>query len=128
MAVEQAGPLSTSEDILLQEGLERFDAGRFWHAHESWEDLWNELKARMAPQREVLLIQGLIQTAALLLHHEQQKVRGVSNQWAKLEPKLKGWTVAWGLNISLHLEVISHYAKDVGTWELKATDHQIPRA
>ena len=32
---------------------------------------------------EILAIQGLIQTAALLLHHERRNLRGVLNQWKK---------------------------------------------
>ena len=43
-----AGPLSENETALLEEGLHRFDTGQFWHAHESWEDLWNSLKRRNA--------------------------------------------------------------------------------
>lgn len=128
MTLQEAGELTTEEEVLLGEGLARFDAGRYWHAHESWEDLWNALKRRSAPSEEVLLVQGLIQTAALLLHYENRKERGVTNQWLKLEPKLAGWTVAWGLNIELHCSVIREFANDVGSWTKNPTSHQIPRA
>ena len=128
MTLQEAGELTTEEEVLLGEGLARFDAGRYWHAHESWEDLWNALKRRSAPSEEVLLVQGLIQTAALLLHYENRKERGVTNQWLKLEPKLAGWTVAWGLDIELHCSVIGEFANDVGSWTKNPTSHQIPRA
>ncbi|MDB2569303.1 DUF309 domain-containing protein [Candidatus Poseidonia alphae] len=128
MTLQEAGELTTEEEVLLGEGLARFDTGRYWHAHESWEDLWNALKRRSAPSEEVLLVQGLIQTAALLLHYENRKERGVTNQWLKLEPKLAGWTVAWGLDIELHCSVIREFANDVGYWTKNPTSHQIPRA
>lgn len=124
----EAQSLQPDEGKLLEEGLNRFDRGAFWHAHESWEDLWNALKARQAPIEEVLLVQGLIQTAALLLHHERQNAVGVSKQWGKLQPKLAGWTTAWGLDIHQHLHAIEAYAGDGGTWNLVAAHHRLPRA
>ena len=128
MALHHAGDLTSAEEVLLAEGLERFDTGKYWHAHESWEDLWNALKRRNAPLEEILLVQGLIQTAALLLHYENRKERGVTNQWLKLEPKLAGWSVAWGLDIAAHCSVIQEFALDVGAWTKIPTLHQIPRA
>ena len=123
-----AGPLGSEETALLEEGLRLFDNAQFWHAHESWETLWNLLKRREAPIEEVLLVQGLIQTAALLLHHQRRNVAGVTKQWDKLRPKLEGWTVAWGLDIETHLEAIGRYVADNEVWTLVASDHQLPRA
>jgi len=62
----EALPLTEAEETLLLEGIQEFDSARYWHAHESWEDMWNSLKRREAPLPEILGIQGLIQTAALL--------------------------------------------------------------
>lgn len=123
-----AGPLDEDETQFLHEGLHRFDTGQFWHAHESWEDLWNALKRREAPDGEILLVQGLIQTAAMLLHHQRKNAIGVRKQWVKLQPKLNGWSTAWGLDISAHLEVIETYAADADAWQQIASEHQMPRA
>lgn len=123
-----AGPLASEETALLEEGLALFDNAQFWHAHESWETLWNLLKQRHAPPEEVLLVQGLIQTAALLLHHQRRNVAGITKQWEKLRPKLEGWTEAWGLDIETHLTVIGRYVADNEVWALLASDHQLPRA
>ena len=123
-----AGPLIPEERALLEAGAALFDEAKFWHAHEAWEDLWNNLKRRAASEHEILLVQGLIQTAALLLHHQRRNVGGVEKQWAKLQPKLQGWTVAWGFDIATHLAVIQTYAEDNTTWNLTASDHQLPRA
>ena len=128
MPSHSAQPLSSEETALLEEGAGLFDAGKFWHAHESWEDLWNDLKRRAAPIEEILLVQGLIQTAALLLHYERHNEVGVRKQWAKLTPKLSGWTLAWGIDIARHVEVVEGYALDAGVWTLIANEHRLPRA
>jgi predicted metal-dependent hydrolase len=56
------GELPTFE-FHFTEGIEHFNAGRFWEAHESWEVLW------LASTSEVRqFLQGLIQLAAAYLH------------------------------------------------------------
>ena len=79
--------LSEQQVVWLNVGVEHFNAGRFWHAHEDWEDLWKSLKG-VAEQKLVDGVQGLIQIAAMLLNHEREKVRGVTNLWAKASAKL----------------------------------------
>ena len=79
--------LSQQQVVWLNAGVEHFNAGRFWHAHEDWEYLWKSLKG-VAEQKLVDGVQGLIQIAAMLLNHERQKVRGVTNLWAKASSKL----------------------------------------
>jgi len=129
MSRQHAMPLATEqEEQWFQDGWDCFDSGRFWHAHEAWEDLWNALKRRSAPLHEVRLVQGLIQTAALLYHHERKNTNGVLKQWIKLEPKLSGWVTAWGIDVRTHLEAISHYHGDVNKWLLVAGDAQLPKA
>ena len=79
--------LSEQQVVWLNAGVEHFNAGRFWHAHEDWEDLWKSLKG-VAEQKLVDGVQGLILIAAMLLNHEREKVRGVTNLWAKASAKL----------------------------------------
>ncbi len=43
-----------------------WNAGRFWHAHEDWEDLWNE-----AYDDHKRWLQGLIQYAAAFFHFDR---------------------------------------------------------
>lgn len=124
----EALPLTEAEDALLQEGIQEFDSTRYWHAHESWEDLWNSLKRRDAPRPEILGIQGLIQTAALLYNHQRQKRRGVLNQWEKLLPKLDVWTHIWGIDVVTHLKQIRRFVEDVDTWNETYEDVRIPIA
>ena len=112
----EASPLTETEDALLKEGIQDFDSTRYWHAHESWEDLWNSLKRREAPRSEILGIQGLIQTAALLYNHQREKKRGVLNQWEKLVPKLNVWIQLWDIDIVTHLKQIQRFVDDVDFW------------
>lgn len=112
-------PLVGSEELrLFRAGINKFDAQKFWHAHEDWEDLWNLLKKRNADPAEILLIQGLIQTAALLVNHRKRKSRGVANQWLKLVPKLSPYDSAWGIDIKSHLKNIEQYSSDIDVWGL----------
>ena len=124
----EALPLTEAEDALLQEGIQEFDSTRYWHAHESWEDLWNSLKRRDAPRPEILGIQGLIQTAALLYNHQREKRRGVLNQWEKILPKLDVWTHIWGIDVVTHLKQIRRFVEDVDTWNETYEDVRIPIA
>ena len=78
--------------------------------------MWNSLKRREAPLSEILGIQGLIQTAALLYNHQREKRRGVLNQWEKLLPKLDVWTRLWGVDVVAHLNQIRRFVDDVDTW------------
>ena len=110
-----AQPLSVEEQNFFEQGRHLFNQGKYWHAHESWEDLWNMLKNRQASKEEILLIQGLIQTAALLFHYEKGNLIGVQKQWEKLEPKLSGWTEAWGIDINKHLHTIKTFGQHNGT-------------
>ena len=122
----EASTLTEDEDALLKEGIQEFDSTRYWHAHESWEDLWNSLKRREAPRSEILGIQGLIQTAALLYNHQREKKRGVLNQWEKLVPKLNVWRQLWGIDIVAHLIQIQRFVDDVGRWNETYEGVRIP--
>jgi hypothetical protein len=124
----EALPLTEAENTLLQEGILEFNSTRFWHAHESWEDLWNSLKRREAPRPEILGVQGLIQTAALLYNHQREKRRGVLNQWEKLLPKLDVWTHIWDIDVIAHLRQIQRFVEDVDTWNETYDDVRIPVA
>jgi hypothetical protein len=65
-AVDGIDPTKLTELALTDEdredfkrGIRLFNEGRFWHAHEAWEQVW-----RRHPEDGRLFIQGLIQMAA----------------------------------------------------------------
>ena len=109
----------------LDAGIEHFNGGRFWHAHEDWETLWISLKG-VANQELIDGVQGIIQIAAMLLNYQRKKARGVTSLWAKSSAKLT--PVIHGL---FDLDIANLYADsepfhlDVESFSLDATDVKI---
>jgi hypothetical protein len=77
-----------SEVDLLARGVELFNGGSYWEAHEAWEEEWTP--DRHGPDRGFL--KGLIQVAAGCLHVTRRNRRGTVNKWrsglAYLQPYL----------------------------------------
>ena len=109
---EAPAALQGDEPTHFEMGRQEFNAGRWWEAHEAWEDAWVSMKAREAAPRDILLLQGLIQCAALLYNHRRGTTRGVRNQWTKLQPKLSGFVDAWGVNVPALLSMMEPFAED----------------
>ncbi len=61
----------------LQHGIDLFNSGRFWDAHEAWEEVW--MPDRKAP--DAGFYKGLIQIAAGCLHYGRHNRRGAVNKW-----------------------------------------------
>jgi predicted metal-dependent hydrolase len=61
----------------LQRGIDLFDRGRYWDAHEAWEHEW--IPERKGP--DAGFYKGLIQIAAGCLHYERGNRRGAINKW-----------------------------------------------
>jgi len=62
---------------LLADGVELFNHGRYWEAHEVWEREWT-------PDRKGAdsgFYKGLIQVAAGCLHYARHNRRGAINKW-----------------------------------------------
>jgi predicted metal-dependent hydrolase len=91
----------------FQEGIELFNSGRFFDAHEAWEEIW---RSTTPEPRD--LFQGLIQVAAALhqfldLHRNEAPRRTL----AKARRRLDAYTpAALGIDIRDLLE-------QVGRWE-----------
>ena len=119
--------LTTQQETWLEAGMVNFNTGRFWHAHEDWEDLWKSLKG-VASQEIVDGVQGLIQLAAMLLNHERCKGRGVNNLWtkssAKLRPVMDGLL---GIDVSGLYSQCEPFHQDVETFALEPRDVRIER-
>ncbi len=62
---------------LLGEGIELFNSGRYWEAHEAWEREW--MPDRKGP--DAGFYKGLIQVAAGCLHYGRRNRRGAVNKW-----------------------------------------------
>jgi predicted metal-dependent hydrolase len=62
---------------LLAEGIDLFNRGEYWEAHEVWERDW--LPDRKGPDSG--FYKGLIQVAAGCLHYTRHNRRGAVNKW-----------------------------------------------
>jgi predicted metal-dependent hydrolase len=61
----------------LERGIELFNRGLYWEAHEAWEEAWTP--DRYGPDRG--FYKGLIQVAAGCLHYARRNRRGTINKW-----------------------------------------------
>ena len=117
--------LTKQQSDWLDIGIEHFNEGRFWHAHEDWEALWISLKGN-ASKELIDGVQGIIQIAAMLLNHQRKKARGVVSLWAKSSAKLT--PVIDGL---FDLDIASLYAEcepfhlDIDSFSLNAVSVKI---
>jgi hypothetical protein len=69
-----------------QRAIALFNAGRFWDAHEELETIWRSV----ANEGEAVVIQGLIQAAAALLHQERGNTHGARVVGGAALEKLSG--------------------------------------
>ncbi len=67
-------------------GLELFNRGEFFEAHEVLEDVW-----RAAPAGEKKFLQGLIQVAVGLHHHSRGNLAGARSLLARAHRNLSGY-------------------------------------
>ena len=74
----------------LEQGIDLFNTGRYWDAHEAWEHVW--MPDRKGP--DAGFYKGLIQIAAGCLHYTRHNRRGAANKWRSgadyLRPYLPG--------------------------------------
>jgi predicted metal-dependent hydrolase len=61
----------------LEHGIELFNSGLYWEAHEAWEGDW--VPIRKGPESG--FYKGLIQVAAGCLHYTRRNRRGAVNKW-----------------------------------------------
>jgi uncharacterized protein len=61
----------------LRRGIELFNSGRYWDAHEAWEHEW--MPDRKGP--DAGFYKGIIQVAAGCLHYGRRNRRGAVNKW-----------------------------------------------
>src|SRR5690349_12487159 len=62
------------KDRLFRKGLEAFNSGLFYEAHEHWEEVWLD-----TPDPEKMFLQGLIQVAAAFHHYSRANRQGTRN-------------------------------------------------
>ncbi|MEO8216074.1 MAG: DUF309 domain-containing protein [Acidobacteriota bacterium] len=74
----------SNESAGIAAGVELFNRGDFWHAHEAWEEIW---LAATGERRRFL--QGMIQLAAAFHHLQRGTLRGAGRLIAEAEQKTR---------------------------------------
>ncbi len=96
-------PVMTLQDWSeFEEGINLFNTGRFWHAHEAWEEVW---KRKWEPNR--LFFQGLIHMTAAFHQLYNHKYHGVIKHSERAISKLELFQPRFlGLDVNYLLERI----------------------
>jgi predicted metal-dependent hydrolase len=114
----------TDADGLLDRGIGLFNAGRYWDAHEAWEEAWTP--DRHGPDRG--FYKGLIQVAAGCLHYGRRNRRGTVNKWrggaAYLRPYLPAHR---GVELASLVELVEANLKTVEDSPGWPADLEMPR-
>lgn len=85
---------------LFAEGIREFCLGRYFEAHDLWEEFWQELRG---PDR--LFLQGLIHLAVGTYHYDNGNLSGARSQLGKAMAKLNRYpTLHWGVDTSTWLK------------------------
>ena len=87
-------------------GVELFNSGLYWEAHEEWEEEWK-------PDRrgsDAAFYKGLIQVAAGCLHYTRRNRRGAVNKWRSGAGYLRPYLPAHkGVSLSPLVESVDRY-------------------
>jgi len=78
-------------DGLFDRGIEEFNRGEYFEAHDTWEELWRETRGANR-----LFYQGLIQAAVGLYHLSCGNMSGATSQLLKAIAKLEQYPSPYG--------------------------------
>ena len=80
----------------FERGINLFNSGRYWDAHEAWEHAW--MPDRKGP--DAGFYKGLIQVAAGCLHYGRRNRRGTVNKWRSGADYLRPYPpIHWGIEL-----------------------------
>jgi predicted metal-dependent hydrolase len=108
---------SHERDRLYQKGLEAFNSGHFYDAHEHWEEVWLETS-----NSDKMFLQGLIQVAAAFHHYSRANLQGTRNLLQAGLLKLDCFPEVHG---GLKIEVLR---KSVRGWLAALDSGEIPKS
>jgi len=90
---------SPCDDILhplARLGLERFNAGQYWLAHEALEDAWKDEGGAVRD-----LYRGILQAAVVYFHLTQKNLRGAVKVYERSQKWLRKWdSPCRGVNVA----------------------------
>ena len=115
---------SSSLHIKAVEGIQLFNQGRYWDAHEALEEAWID---ETGPARQ--LYKGILQAGVMYLQIERKNFIGM----AKMYERAKGWLAPWpdqckGVNVKKlrgDIEIAIVEAGKLGPDDLARFDHKL---
>ncbi len=91
----------------LRRGIELFNEGEYFDAHEELEDVW-----RNAPAEEKKFVQGLVQVAVGLHHYGRNNREGARSLLARAQRNLQTYPATYAeVNLSLLRESLARAAE-----------------
>jgi predicted metal-dependent hydrolase len=95
-------------------GIELFNRGEFFAAHEVLEDVW-----RAAPQTEKRFLQGLIQIAVGLHHHSTGNLTGARSLLARGAKNLRRYPERYaGMDVAALLQAVARWEQALARGEV----------
>jgi len=111
------------EARLFHEGIELFNSGRWFDAHEVWEDIWH-----IATGARKRFYQGLIQCAVTLEHVRRGNPRGVRSVWETCLTKFEGLDGCYmGVEVTTLLSDLQHVLNPILDLPKEIFDPDRPR-
>lgn len=102
----------------LERGIVLFNSGRYWEAHEAWEEVW-----KRHPEPGRIFFQGLIQVAAGMHQLQRLIYHGVEKHFRNALWKLKPFSpVCSGIDVARLVEEVSgahHRLEQLGKRNIK---------
>jgi predicted metal-dependent hydrolase len=95
----------------LEEGIRLFNRGKFFEAHEVWEQVW-----KLAKGNERTFYQGLIQAAAALVHIQRGNYAGAVYVYLKARRNLERLPELWmGIELGQFRSSLEAYFEEIQT-------------
>jgi len=95
--------------LKFMEGVRLYHSGRYWHAHEAWEEVW---RTANEPYRSFL--KGLIQVAAALIQSDKGKWNGALNLLKRAQGYLNQCPEKlWGVDLTKLREQVNVFKNEV---------------
>jgi uncharacterized protein len=104
--LDQAAIQPKQKMEVLKEGIQLFNEERFWESHEVLEQIWHP---SLGEERDI--IQGLILTAAALVHSQKNRNETALRMLQKARDKLGTTNNYEGINLDQVRQRITHFLK-----------------
>ncbi|MCS6864138.1 MAG: DUF309 domain-containing protein [Gemmataceae bacterium] len=110
-------------DPRFLEGIERFNQGEYFEAHEVWEDLWQD-----SPSADRRFYQALIQAAVAIYHHQRGNNTGAQRLLQSGRRYMQPYAPVYhGLAVEAFWEAVAAYLAGWGTAPQIAITSNIPK-